>query len=213
MLMRPEPGSTFNKWTILSLEGEKCLAKCECGIQKITFWQNIVSGKSTQCHKCGILSSAILRAKHGLSKSKEMGVWNTMIMRCHNPGAKSYSSYGGRGIAVCDRWRFGEDGKKAFQCFIEDMGLRPSSKHSIDRINNDLGYSPSNCRWATIKEQSYNKRNSRLFTFSGRSLPLLEWATAFGVRRTTLSSRIYNYKWPIEKAFTEPVKGRPLILN
>lgn len=95
------------------------------------------------------------RSSNGTRKTKtpEHSAWNSMHRRCSNPKCESYSRYGGRGISVCKRWRLLEN-------FLKDMGPKPSHKHSLDRKNNNKGYCPSNCRWATPKEQSLNKRNS-----------------------------------------------------
>jgi hypothetical protein len=92
------------------------------------------------------------------SRTPEQNCHRGMMQRCYNPNAGHYHRYGGTGITVCDRWRFGEKGKTAFQCFLEDMGNKPSSIHSIDRINRHGNYEPSNCKWSTPLEQQLNLR-------------------------------------------------------
>jgi hypothetical protein len=101
------------------------------------------------------------KVKHGEAtrsgKSAEWGVWTSMIQRCYDPNCKSYVYYGAKDIKVCKRWLYGEGGKHPVICFIEDMGRRPSSLHQIDRIDNNKGYFPSNCRWVTKSEQMLNR--------------------------------------------------------
>lgn len=91
--------------------------------------------------------------KHGKTGTPEYFTWQSLFFRCNNPASKSYHRYGGRGITICDRWR----GRNGFANFLADMGTRPSSKHSLDRINNDNNYEPSNCRWVTSHAQAVNR--------------------------------------------------------
>ncbi len=123
-------------------------------------------------------------ASHGAGRTSIYKTWQQMRYRCGNPDHPQYADYGGRGITVCDRWR-------SFESFREDMGERPIGM-SIDRINNDGPYSPDNCRWATVREQSANKRsNTFLETRFGR-LTLMETARASGIKRETLAMRSRN---------------------
>jgi hypothetical protein len=95
------------------------------------------------------------RTKHGKTKTAEWSAWLAMRQRCQNPGNCNFPRYGARGIKVCDRWQ-------KFENFLADVGVRPTKDHSIDRINNEGGYEPSNVRWATRSEQQHNKRTTRL---------------------------------------------------
>ncbi len=88
----------------------------------------------------------------------EYAILKAAIQRCENSKSCSYKNYGGRGISVCDRWKHGEDGKTGFECFIQDIGPRPNSRLSLDRIDNEGNYEPGNCRWATTKQQMNNRR-------------------------------------------------------
>jgi hypothetical protein len=121
-----------------------------------------------------------------------------MISRCKNKSQVGYKNYGGRGISVCKRWL-------TFDNFFADIGKRPSSKHSLERINNDGNYEPINCRWATRKEQASNTRRNVFITFAGETLTIYQWAKKTGIAWTTLYNRLYRSKWPIEYALTKPI--------
>jgi hypothetical protein len=107
-----------------------------------------------------------------------------MITRCCNPNQKAYKNCGGRGVRVCRRWR------ASFAAFLEDVGPRPSPRHTIERINNSGHYEPGNCRWATRGEQARNSRRNRLLTVRGETLCLAAWAERLGLKRSTVSARL-----------------------
>jgi hypothetical protein len=113
-----------------------------------------------------------------------------MKQRCYNQKTKQYKNYGARGIAVCDRWL------ESFDNFFADMGDKPDGM-TLDRVNNDGCYEPSNCRWATKEEQQKNKRTTQIFEFDGKRMTMREWAKHLGVHETTLASR-RNSGYPIE---------------
>jgi hypothetical protein len=120
--------------------------------------------------------------------------------RCFNKKQKYYADYGGRGITVCEQWQ----GKNGFVTFKTDMGLRPSTKHSLDRFpNKDGNYEPGNCRWATAVEQNRNRRNNRILTFAGKSQCTTEWAEETGIKASTIEMRLAR-GWTIEKTLTIP---------
>lgn len=137
--------------------------------------------------------------KHGLHKSATYYTWGGMIQRCTNPKYTYYAHYGGRGIKVCERWR-------DFRNFLADMGERPEGM-TLDRIDNDSNYEPSNCRWATKKEQALNRRVTTC-EINGKTKPIRDWLKVFNLNRSTFDQRFYVYKWSIEKSLTTPVGKR-----
>lgn len=130
----------------------KCL--CDCGNEIAIPAPSLNSGdaKSCGCYQKQRTSEASIT--HGLRRSSEYAIWNTMKQRCENPSNPAYKNYGGRGIDVCESWR------NSFERFYSDMGSRPIGL-TIERINNDGNYEPANCKWATYKEQAGNKRNTK----------------------------------------------------
>lgn len=125
--------------------------------------------------------------------------WATMLTRCRNKKVKKYRDYGARGISVCKRWVSGDGEKTGFECFMKDMGNKPTKKHSIDRINNDGNYEKSNCRWATNKDQANNRRSCRVLTYRGESLSMMKMAEKHGLSYFMLRDRI-SRGWSIEEA-------------
>lgn len=143
------------------------------------------------------------------AKSKAYTVWYAMVRRCTKPTHKDYPNYGGRGIAVCGRWL-------TFSNFLKDMGEPPPGL-SLDRINNDGDYHPTNCRWATNLEQMRNKRNSLKVSWKGQILPLAEACALAGVALNLVKCRVYSLGWDIQRAFDTPVlilkSARPKVIN
>lgn len=129
-------------------------------------------------------------------KTAEYRIWAAMKTRCSNPRQKAYTYYGARGIRVCDRWL-------TFENFLDDMGIRPSDKHELDRIDNNGNYEPNNCRWSVKKDQARNRRNNILVAFRGETLVLSEWAERLGISYCCLYQRLSS-GWSVESAFTTP---------
>jgi hypothetical protein len=122
--------------------------------------------------------------------------WQNMRQRCYNSKHPSYQNYGGRGIKVCKRWR-------RFENFSLDMGDRPKGT-SLERINVNRDYRPSNCRWATRRDQQNNRRDNRILTYKGITKPISFWADEVGIKRDTLRCRL-RYGWSVEKTLETPV--------
>ena len=158
-------GRIYGRWTVLGdtgLRGAKreviWECKCVCGSLRGVISGSLISGVSTSCGCLRKEVSKVFHLTHQHAKdgkvSPTYSSWRNMLQRCYNPSRPFYDCYGGRGIGVCERWRHN------FKNFLDDMGIKPKGT-SIDRINNDEGYSPENCRWATPSEQSNNQRKRK----------------------------------------------------
>jgi hypothetical protein len=133
--------------------------------------------------------------KHGAAGSPVYQAWSTMLRRCENPRNPSFRNYGGRGITVCDEWH-------DFVNFYRDMGARPDGC-TLERIDNDKGYSKENCRWATRLEQASNTRKNRWISANGKRLTVSQWAREMGVPANVIGQRLYR-GWDEVRAVTEP---------
>ena len=183
-----------------STKKAKWLCRCDCGGFCVARTDRLTAGK---VQSCGCLKIFVCHRTHGEGgsrRSAEYQSWCGMLERSRNPTHHKYRDYGGRGITVCDRWL-------SYENFLADMGRRPTPKHSIDRIDNNGGYSPENCRWATLDIQSRNRRNNRLLTYAGETLCVADWERRAGLPTNVLLGRL-NMGWPIERALTAPVRGK-----
>jgi hypothetical protein len=195
-------GAKFGYLTIIAI-GEpykrgkrRWVCQCKCGNQTLTHDSHLQQGKANSCGCLTTENRVKVTTKHGLCGTKTYQTWNAMLERCRNPKHVGYSNYGGRGIEVCERW-------KSFENFLADMGERPKGK-TIDRINSNGNYEPSNCQWQTNKQQHNNRNNNRNFTIKGVTKTLTEWCEYYKTNRMLVDSRINKYGWDIVKALTTP---------
>lgn len=164
--------------------------------------------------KYGDTSIVHTSKRHGMSFTSEYQAWAEMKRRCKSTHRKTAERYYHRKIIVCEWW----DSK--FENFYMDMGEKPSSRHSLDRINNDMNYScghcseclengwEANCRWATYKEQCNNKGNNRIIEVNGEILNLSQWAEKIGITVQALNQRINKLGWTLEQALNTPKRSR-----
>lgn len=169
------------------------LYKCACGNTKAIHRQSVKKGLTKSCGCLGTELRRKSKTKHGMLNSREYYSWNAMINRCYQKNNVGFKNYGGRGIKVCKKWR------NSFEAFYKDMGPRPKG-HSLDRIDVNKGYSKSNCKWSSHKEQANNKRNTIFLTYKQVTLPLKEWAAKTGISYDTLRARI-ALKYSIDQIF------------
>lgn len=190
---KPMPvGASFGRLTIIGRDGHihgsaAWLCQCECGNTTRARSSSLVRGEIVSCG-CR-RKEAMNRRTHGMKRTPEWKTWDSAKQRTTNPNHKSYAIYGGRGISMCERWR------GSFEAFLQDMGPRPSMKHSLDRYPDQNGnYEPGNCRWATWTEQANNRRNNTLITIDGETKTLPEWARSAEITQTCLFQRLKNGK-------------------
>ena len=201
-------GLTFGRLTVTSRDETRpkgdgvhsfWICQCVCGATKSVRQTALRSGDTKSC---GCLHKAT-HVTHGMTKTPEYRAWSMMIGRCHSRTHRQFPDYGGRGIFVGDEWR------NSFEAFYRDMGPRPSSRHSLDRQDNEKGYYSGNCRWATDTQQQRNRRSNHHLTHDGRTLPIAEWAAILGLPAGTLEKRISN-GWSVVDALTRPRRNYPM---
>lgn len=175
-------GSSHSMW--------RC--QCDCGKETVVSGTYLRSKHTSSCG-CALRDALIARNKtHGGAGTRTYRIWADMNARCTYHSVKQYPIYGGRGIAVCDRW-------KDFETFLADMGEAPDG-HSIDRINNDGNYEPANCRWSDRATQMRNSSRTRHIEHQGKRLCITDWAADLGISARALSRRLQVM--PLERAMT-----------
>jgi hypothetical protein len=210
-----QTGKTFGRLTCLSRVGTDpqerslWLCECSCGNKKVIVLPNLTSGVTKSC---GCLQREVSR-KRNTTHSKSVdsngnaprlyGIWRNMKQRCYNPKATKFEIYGGRGISVCDDWRF-----DYMKFHVWSMSNGYADHLSIDRIEGDDGYYPENCRWISVSRQNMNKNNNRFVVYNGQEKTLMEWSKELGIKFTTLKARLDQYGWSVDEAFNKPVKER-----
>lgn len=173
------------------------LCKCECGNETWVCAQNLLAAKSCGCN------NKTSHTIHGMSQTKIHYTWSHMITRCTCETNYAYKDYGGRGITVCDEW-LGTEGFMRFYDWAMSNGYQENL--TLDRIDNDKGYSPENCRWVDWYVQANNKRRSVYFEYNGEKHTISEWARIKGIKETTLSRRLKELNWTIEDALNKEVE-------
>lgn len=171
------------------------LCRCDCGTEKLVDGAHLWKGHT---QSCGCLRKEIVsrvKTTHGKTESKEYEVWCGIKSRCYNKRMGNYYLYGGRGIAVCKRWLH------SFENFLSDMGIRPAEM-TIERIDRNGNYEPSNCKWADRFEQANNKRNNVPITFNEVTMNIFQWSRKLKIPPKRLSARLIS-GWTVQRAFTE----------
>lgn len=181
--------------------------KCDCGKEVIKTTTYI---RRSPCPSCGCYKLEVRRthpnhlihgqsAKHNTTRIYR--IWANMKARCYTPSYTRFENWGGRGISVCDEW------KNDFQAFYDwAMSNGYQDNLTIDRIDNDGDYHPNNCRWVSYKTQTRNSRTNRMITFNGETRCLNEWSEIVGIDRHTITVRLNQLNWSIERALTQPVR-------
>lgn len=197
-------GQRFGRLLVIKKCGRKgrsvaWLCRCDCGSEKIMKGCALLRGVQS----CGCLRKDKLLeriSRHGLCGQRIYGIWAGMLQRCSNQKQRNYSRYGGRGITVCDEWR---QDFEAFYNWAMAHGYKDGL--TIDRIDNDKGYYPDNCRWITMKNQANNRHNNHYLEFNGHRHTISEWSELLGINKHTIRCRLKR-GWSIERTLTEEIK-------
>ena len=200
-------GRQFGDWKVVRYAGTtkngqaKWMCECKCGTKRAVIGSNL---RNRSSRNCGCIRAEKLKNKeetHKMSKSRLYNIWKEILQRTTNEKNKNYRYYGGRGIGICNEWR---ENFETFAKWSNENGYSPNM--TIERRDNSKGYQPDNCYWATMKEQSRNKRSNHWLTYRGKTKTITDWAEDIGMKKTTLTNRINRLGWSTEKALETPVK-------
>jgi hypothetical protein len=180
--------------------------ECSCGVVKQFAISSLRSGRTKSCG-CFFYETRRSCMKHGATKdgklTPEWRAWQYMLTRATNPNYINAEHYVGRGIGVCDDWKYGGDGH-GFERFLAHVGPKPSQHHSLDRVDNDKGYEPGNVRWATTPAQARNKSTNRIVTIDGENMCLTDACAKYGVPFQRALDRIVKLGWSVDRALKTP---------
>lgn len=200
-------GMKFGRWSVVGLDDTrsssgktKWICVCACGTKRSVVGSNLLRGISGSCGCLLSEVTTIRNKKHGMSHTKEYRAWQSMFTRTSTLASDTNNirNYSMRGIGICSRWN-------SFENFYEDMGDRPSGRHSIDRIDNNGEYSPDNCRWATPTQQMNNTRQNVRIELDGITMTLKQWADHLGVSYRLVYCR-FRRGWTAKDALYVPKK-------
>ncbi len=199
-------GRKFGRLTVIGItrEKNKCwfICNCDCGKRTRTYYYTILNGtaKSCGCYKKEVLQA--LLGKYDPKDKRLACIWKGMRQRCFNEKFPNYKDYGGRGITVCDEW----NDFNVFKDWAYANGYTDGL--TIERVDNNNGYSPDNCRWADMKTQNNNKRNNTRLTLHGKTKTLSMWCDEYGMKYSVVYQRVHTYGWDLETALKTPLMRR-----
>lgn len=205
-------GKRFDRLTAICRSGHSgnkilWLCKCDCGKTIRAISSNLTRGHTLSCGCYKKEKTSKAKGKHFESDTRLYCIWLGMKERCFYRNSETYKDYGERGISVCNEW-LGENGFENFSKWAKENGFDESKNGkdcSIDRIDVNGNYEPSNCRWVTIKEQANNKTNNFNITYKGETKTLAQWAEDLDLPYKTLYARIHCRHWDVEEAFERPI--------
>lgn len=201
-------GDKFGRWTIIDFDDnkKKVICKCDCGKIKSVWKNNLTTGKTLSCGCLISETTAKRNYKHGGTKTRLYNVWSNMKGRCYDPHDTRYQNYGARGITVCDEWMNFAN----FREWAMMTGYKNDAKYgecTLERINVNGNYYPDNCRWATIKEQNFNRSSNKILEYKGKKQTLTEWEHEIGCNSYVIGNRLRK-GWTVEEALSIPIGGK-----